>query len=269
MRHARSPVTLRQRLREALARNRGLIVLSDLDGTLAPIRDRPRDVRVPENSRRILARLARHPRARVGIVSGRELAQLKPLVRVPGAAYAGCHGLEVAWGRMRFRHPRAVALLPSLHRVTRSLRREAARFRGVVVEPKGLTVCLHYRLADPRAVPALRGIVREILATAPALELLASKKVLELRPRVAWGKGEVVRLLRDLLARSLGRRPLTLYLGDDETDEEAFRALRGRAVCVAVGRRRTRAAYRLGGPAAVEKLLAWLAEALEGAGIRR
>jgi trehalose-phosphatase len=262
-------VTLRGRLKKALGGRRGLIVLSDLDGTLAPIRDRPRDVRVPENSRRILARLARHPRARVGIVSGRELAQLKPLVRVPGAAYAGCHGLEVAWGRMRFRHPRAVALLPLLRRVTRSLRREAARFRGVVVEPKGLSVCLHYRLASPRDVPALRGIVREILASAPALELLAGRKVLELRPRVAWGKGEAVRLLRSLLAGSLRRRALTIYLGDDATDEEVFRALRGKAVCVAVGRRRTRAPYRLGGPAEVEKLLAWLAEALEGVDVRR
>jgi trehalose-phosphatase len=106
-------------------------------------------------------------------------------------------------------------------------------------------------------------MIGEILRTAPALELLAGKKVLELRPRVGWGKGQAVRLLRDRLARSLGGRPLSLYLGDDETDEEAFRALRGRAICVAVGRRRTRAAYRLLGPSAVERLLAWLAAVLD------
>lgn len=269
MRHARSPVTLRQRLREALARNRGLIVLSDLDGTLTPIRDRPQAVRLSARAGRILARLARHPRARVGIVSGRSLAALKQLVRIPGAAYAGCHGLEVAWGRSRFRHPRAVALLPLLRRIARRLRRETARFHGVLMEPKGLSVCLHYRLASPRDVPALRRIIDEILAGAPALELLAGKKVLELRPRVAWGKGEAVRLLRSLLAGSLGRRALTIYLGDDATDEEVFRALRGKAVCVAVGRRRTRAPYRVSGPAAVERLLAWLAEALEGTDVRR
>lgn len=263
MRHARSPVTLRQRLREALARNRGLIVLSDLDGTLTPIRDRPQAVRLSARAGRILARLARHPRARVGIVSGRSLAALKQLVRIPGAAYAGCHGLEVAWGRSRFRHPRAVALLPLLRRVTRQLRRATAGRRGVLVEPKGLTVSLHYRLADPRIVPALRRMTGEILAGAPALELLAGKKVLELRPRVAWGKGEAVELMRDLLAQSLGDPfPLTLYLGDDAADEEAFQALRGKAVCVAVGRRRTRAPYRVSGPAAVERLLAWLADAL-------
>lgn len=245
-------------------------MLSDLDGTLTPIRDRPQGVRLSARAGRILARLARHPRARVGIVSGRSLAALKQLVRIPGAAYAGCHGLEVAWGRSRFRHPRAVALLPLLRRIARRLRRETARFHGVLVEPKGLSVCLHYRLASPRDVPALRRIIDELLASAPALELLAGKKVLELRPRVAWGKGEAVELMRDLLAQSLGHPfPLTLYLGDDATDEEVFRALRGKAICVAVGRRRTRAAYRLSNPASVQGLLAWLADALEGTDVRR
>ena len=261
-------MTLRRRLMEA--RRRGLILLTDLDGTLAPIVDRPRAAHLSRRARRILVRLARHPRARVGIVSGRSLPTLKRLVRVPDAAYAGCHGLEIAWRAVRFRHPRAVALSPLLRRVTHRLRRKTSRYSGVLVEPKGLTVSLHYRLADPRIVPALESIVREIVTRAPALEVLAGKKVLELRPHLAWGKGKAVRLMRDLLAKSLGgRAPLTVYLGDDETDEEAFRALRRRAVCVAVGRRRTRAAYRLGGPAAVEKLLAWLADALEGVDVRR
>ncbi len=252
-------MTLRATVREGLRRRRAVILLSDLDGTLAPIRNRPDGVRLPATSRRILARLARHPRCRVGIVSGRGLAQLKRLVRVPDAAYAGCHGLEIAWRSVHFRHPVAVALLPLLRRVTRQLRRATTGRPGVRVEPKGLTVSLHYRLADPRIVPALRRMIGEILAGAPALELLAGKKVLELRPRSGWGKGQAVRLLRDRLARSLGPpAPLTLYLGDDKTDEEAFRALRGRAVCVAVGRGHTQAPYRLRDPKAVQRLLAWL-----------
>jgi trehalose-phosphatase len=254
-------VTLRRRLTEA--RRRGLILLTDFDGTLAPIVGRPEAARPTRRTRRILSRLARHSRARVGIISGRSLPALRRLIHVPNAAYAGCHGLEIAWGGFRFRHPGAVARLPLLRRVTRQLRRATAGRRGVRVKSKGLAVSLHYRLADPRIVPVLRRMIGEILRTAPALELLAGKKVLELRPRVGWGKGQAVRLLRDRLARSLGRRPLTLYVGDDETDEEAFRALRGRAICVAVGRRRTRAAYRLRGPSAVERLLAWLADILD------
>lgn len=256
-------MTLRAAVKKGLRRRRTLVLLSDLDGTLTPIRDRPQAVRLSARAGRILARLARHPRCRVGIVSGRSLTALKQLVRIPGAAYAGCHGLELAWRGVRFRHPGAVALAPLLGRIAGELLRRTSRLSGVLVEPKGLTVGLHYRLASPRDVPALRRIIDEILASAPALELLAGKKVLELRPHVAWGKGQAVQLLRSLLAGSLRRRALTIYLGDDATDEEVFRALRGKAICVAVGRRRTRAAYRLSGSAAVERLLASLAETLE------
>jgi len=258
-------LTLRGQLKESLGRNRGLILLSDFDGTLAPIVDRPEAARLPPRTRRILSRLARHSRARVGIVSGRSLRDLKRVVRIPAAAYVGCHGLEIAWRGTRFRHRRALAQAPLLRRIARQLRRRTSRFRGVLVEPKGLTVSLHFRLADPATLPALHTLVSQVVEGAPGLEILRGKKVLELRPRIGWGKGEAVRLLRDLLARSLGRgAPVTLYLGDDETDEEVFRALCGRAVCVTVGRRRTRAAYRLRSPAAVEALLSWLAATWTG-----
>lgn len=260
---------LRRRLMEAVRRRRGLVLLSDFDGTLAPIAAYPAAVRLPPRVRRLLAHLSRHPHIRLGIVSGRSLRDVKKVVGIAGAAYAGCHGLEVAWRGVRFRHPRAMASVPLLRRAAGELRRGTRRVRGVLVEWKGLTVSLHFRLADPRAVPALRFLVRRVASREAGLEILPGKKVLELRPRVAWGKGEAVRLLRNLLAKSLGPRPLTIYVGDDRTDEEAFRALQGRALCVAVGRRRTRAPFRLSGPAAVERLLGWLADAVVGADLRR
>jgi trehalose-phosphatase len=158
-----------------------------------------------------------------------------------------------------------VAAARLLRLVSRELARRTARLGGVVVERKSLAVAVHFRAADPAAVSRLRAIVREVTGRVPTLEVLAGKKVLEVRPRVGWGKGEAVALLRSLLAKSLGRASfVTLYLGDDATDEAAFRALRGKAFCVVVGRRRSRASYRLRGPAAVGNLLAWLAEVLAG-----
>lgn len=258
-------MTLRRRLTKALRQDVRLIVLSDFDGTLAPIAERPEGVRLPPPVRRTLARLARHPRSRVGILSGRSLKDVRRRAGIPGAAYAGCHGLEIAWRRTRFRHPGAVAAVPLLRRAARELRERTRRFEGAFLEWKGLTVSLHFRLADRRAIPTLRAIVWDVSRRAPGLEVLPGKKVLEFRPRVTWGKGEAALAIRDLLAKSLRRQPpLTIYLGDDKTDEEAFRALRGKAISVAVGRRRARAAYRLRGPGAVESLLAWIADALAG-----
>jgi len=258
-------VSLRGQLREALRRHRALILLSDLDGTLAPIRDRPQDARLPPKTHRALARLAPHPRVRLGFLSGRSLGDLRRRVGLSSAVYAGSHGLEIACRTDHFRHPRAVAAARLLRRVSRELARRTARLGGVVVETKSLAFAIHFRAADRAAVSRLRAIVREVTGRVPALEVLAGKKVLEVRPRVGWGKGEAVALLRSVLAKSLGRASfVTLYLGDDATDEAAFRALRGKAFCVVVGRRRSRAAYRLRGPAAVADLLAWLAEVLAG-----
>ena len=134
------------------------------------------------------------------------------------------------------------------------------------MEPKGLTASLHFRSANRAVLPRLRAVARDVAASAPGLEVLPGKRVLEFRPRVARGKGEAVALLRKVLAKSLRRAsPVALYLGDDETDEAAFRALRGEAFCVVVGRRRSGAAFRLAGPAAVGRLLAWLEGVLAGA----
>lgn len=263
-------MTLRAAVRQGLTGGGALVLLTDVDGTLAPIRSRPPAVRLPRRTRRLLARLARHPRARVGVISGRRVEDLRRLVRVPRAALAGCHGLEIVWGRARLRHPGAARMAPVVRRAARELEERTRGLRGVLVEPKGLTVCLHFRLAPPAAARALEPILREVRRRAPALEVLRGKRVLELRPGGSWGKGEAALLLHGLLARSLRRAaPLTLYLGDDETDEEAFRALGERAVCVAVGRRPSRAPYRLRGPAAVADFLAWLAESLGPAGAPR
>lgn len=256
-------MTLHRAVKERLVRRRALILLSDFDGTLTPIVERPEQARLPRETRRLLTSLAQHPDARVGVISGRTLRDVHHLVRVPEAAYAGCHGLDIAWRGLRFRHPRAVKLRPLIRRTTRFLRDRTRRVPGVLVEPKGLTVALHYRLADPAVAPALRSLVTRTVRQAPGVEMLRGKKVLELRPQIGWGKARAVVLMRDWLADSLGSpRPLTIYLGDDETDEEVFRALRARVTSVAVGRRRTAAAFRLRDPSAVQTFLAWLARLL-------
>jgi trehalose-phosphatase len=199
----------------------------------------------------------------MGFLSGRSLRDLRRRIGLRSAVYAGSHGLEITCRTAHFRHPRAVAAAGLLRRISRELARRTARLGGVVVERKSLAVAVHFRAADRAAVPRLRAIVREVTWRAPTLEVLAGKKALEVRPRVGWGKGEAVGFLRSVLAKSLGRASfVTLYLGDDETDEAAFRALRGKAFCVQVGRRRSRASHRLRGPAAVGDLLAWLTDEL-------
>jgi trehalose 6-phosphate phosphatase len=143
--------------------------------------------------------------------------------------------------------------------------------RGVVVERKGVTASVHYRLvaASDRTqwLPELRAGLAPWAARG-RVRLVRGKSAVELRPPVDWDKGTAVRWL---LSHVGANDRLPVYLGDDATDEDAFRAVRADGVGVLVGRlRRSAARYRLAGPADVRRLLgAWHQALGEPTGARR
>jgi trehalose-phosphatase len=252
---------------EVLAAGGRVLVLSDFDGTLAPIAPDPAAVRLAPAMRRLLATLAASSRARLAIISGRALADVRERVGVPGAVYAGCHGLEVEGVGVAWRHSEAERAREVLAALADTLARRLAVRPGVLVEPKGLAVALHYRNAGRGAAAVVTRAARAVVRGRPGLRLLRGKKVLEILPRVHWDKGECALWLRDRLAGHGPGPVAVLYVGDDRTDEHAFRALAGKALTVAVGtgRRRTAAARRVAGVADVERLLAALVARLETA----
>lgn len=247
------PAALARRLRGFPA-----FLFLDYDGTLVPIASRPAQATFDDDGRALLRALAgMFP---VAIVSGRARAIVRSLVGVPSLYYVGNHGLEISGPRVR----RNVA-------VPARWRRDLATFlgaieadapSGLVIERKGVTASVHYRLVSiedrSRWLPALR---RRLAAWAAGgrLYLVRGKAVYELRPPLDWDKGAAVRWL---ISRPGMTDRTPVYLGDDTTDENAFRAVRADGVGVLVGRpRRSAARYRLAGPAAVRRLLVrWLAE---------
>lgn len=197
------------------AEPRRAAILLDVDGTLAPIVDRPEDARVPEETRRELARLASRY-ALVACVSGRPGDEVTRLVGVPGVAAVGEHGLELAAEAREWAD--RVAVFAS----------------GVdwPAERKPLSVSFHFRRADDEA--AARAYLTRVEAAARAEGLVPrwGRMVLEVRPPVEANKGTAV----DALVRRANVRR-ALYAGDDTTDVDAFAALDGLelGVKVAVG----------------------------------
>ena len=178
-------------------------VLLDVDGTLAPIVERAEDARVPEETRRELARLAGRY-ALVACVSGRPGADVERMLGVPGVAIVGEHGLELA--------PEAGHWADAI-----------ATFAGGVdwpVERKPLSLTFHFRRVDDEA--AARAYLTRVADAAEAKGLVArwGRMVLEIRPPVAADKGTAVRAL---VTRAGVSR--ALYAGDDATDVDAFRGL--------------------------------------------
>lgn len=200
-----------------------LILLLDFDGTLAPIVQRAEQAAVPEETRAALERLRGRPGVELAVVSGRGLADAREKAGLPGILYAGNHGLEIEGPGVRHVHSQATGARKALADVAARLREALTGVAGAWVEDKGLTLSIHYRLAPRHEVGAVREAVAAEVERAQGLRMTAGKEVLEVRPDVPWDKGRAVEFLLDHLEPP-SSVPV-LYVGDDRTDEDAFRAL--------------------------------------------
>ncbi|MCM2304829.1 MAG: trehalose-phosphatase [Elusimicrobia bacterium] len=235
--------------------NMNLLVALDFDGTLAALKRDPAAVRLSAARRALISRLGKKAGARVLIVSGRPQAFLRRALAGSGAALAGEHGWLLEGIGSRWRHPR-LALRSRQARALAAAARAAVRdLPGVRVEAKTAAVAVHWRRAPGvRRDPA--GLRRVLAALLPdGWRLAGGKKIWEFRPADAWGKGEAIALA----ARRLRAR--VVFIGDDETDEEAFRRLGRGAMTVKVGPGRTLARERVRGLAGVDVMLKRLTKA--------
>jgi trehalose 6-phosphate phosphatase len=201
------------------------VLLLDFDGTLAPIVDRPELAAMPDGTRRALDRLMAMEGVTVAIVSGRGLGDVRERAAIAGIAYAGNHGMEIEGAGLHRIHPEAAAARPELEAVAAIIEPALEGIDGAFLEDKGLTLSIHYRLAPDHA-EEVREIVLEAAGGRPELEVFDGKMIVEVRPRVEWHKGRAVLFLLDQMHPPKGAP--VLYLGDDRTDEDAFRALESR-----------------------------------------
>lgn len=220
----------------------------DLDGTLAPIAARPQDVRPEPRRTRLLEALAKGLDGRLAVVSGRTLADVDRILERRVSYVAAVHGLV---RRTRGGELHEVPPHPQLADTLRRLKDFAAQDSGLLVEEKGSSAALHFRLA--RAYAAEARALAQAIAEETGLVLQEGDMVEELRTPGPT-KGDSVRAFME---DDLFKKATPVFVGDDATDEHGFEAvhrLGGFGVLVGPPRQ-THAAYRLGG---VDEVISWL-----------
>ncbi|MFC1873240.1 trehalose-phosphatase, partial [Chloroflexota bacterium] len=204
------------------------------------------------------------PEFSVGIVSGRSLSGVKSLVGVNELYYAGNHGFEIDGPGLNFIHSVAKATRPELEAILQQLSAKLAGINGVIIEDKGLSLSVHYRL--------VKNSEEEITAqtfhmvTAPWLRdgkirVTSGKKVWEIRPPIDWHKGKAVEIIIKEMETFQGGAVLPVYLGDDTTDEDAFKVVhhpRGWGIFVGEENAASNADYYLNSTSEVALLLSRL-----------
>ncbi|MCD6599814.1 MAG: trehalose-phosphatase [Dehalococcoidia bacterium] len=204
-----------------------ILLLSDYDGTLTPIVEKPELANLSSQVKEYLRRLAGNSCMTLGIVSGRTLRDLRERIGVDNITYVGNHGLEIEGPDFSFVNPVAREAEPFLHSLSEELSQALVMIKGARVDNKGLTLSLHYRLVDEVQLGEVDRIFHRIVAPSlisDKIRITPSKKAYDIRPAVDWGKGRAIEFIVQRLNKKLakGNKLLVIFLGDDVTDYDGF-----------------------------------------------
>lgn len=254
-----------QVLEQALSRHREgreLVLLFDCDGTLVEFCDDPAHADLPAPTRRHLEELASVSGVTVGVISRRELADLKQVVGLPGLFYAGSDGLELEFHGDVVVHPLVGHCVDLMERVAETLHPFVETCPPAWVERKRFCVTIHFRGLDGQLATVLHeGIERHLAPWAERLHLVTGGQAVEIVPNLGWTKGTAVDFLLEHLD---SEKCYILYAGDEASDVEAMwtvGARGGTSIGVGPGLP-SMAEYKLPDPAAVDHLLDDLCHAL-------
>lgn len=232
-------------------------LLLDIDGTLLDIALTPHDVRVPPTLRKTLAKLQERTGGAIALVSGRSLSDIDLIFAPLKLSAVGGHGAE-----MRVMPDSSKANGAKSRFLDKNIRTRltdvAQVGEGIIVEDKGYSVALHYRLA-PNKQRAIEDAVAAICSELPAgwVEILPGKAVIEIK-KSGFNKGTA---LRDLMAHApfAGRQPI--FVGDDKTDDAAFAVVpEFGGIAISVGRMVPGVAQRFEAPSDVRRWLERIAK---------
>jgi len=216
----------------ARIQEREVVIFLDYDGTLTPIVARPELAVLSDKMRATIRRLGQM--CPTAIVSGRALSNVKNLVQIDELYYAGNHGFEISSPHdSTILYEKGKEFVTAVKDACQRIELQIAGIDGAFVENKTYSLSVHYRLAAPESVAEIESVVDEQLKNFPNLQKHEGKKVFELRPKIDWNKGKAVLWLLQALHLD---HPETfpIYIGDDRTDEDAFRVLQGRGMGILV-----------------------------------
>ncbi|XP_047973055.1 probable trehalose-phosphate phosphatase 3 isoform X2 [Salvia hispanica] len=259
-------------------RGKKIVVFLDYDGTLSPIVNDPDRAFMSDAMRCAVREVAKHfPTA---IISGRSRDKVYGFVKLDEIYYAGSHGMDIMGppshvnsydnkfqtntmdkkgNKITIFQP-AQEYLPTIKKLLEEIKQKTLDIPGVFVEDNTFCISVHYRHVLIEDCGDLEGRIHNLLLEYPIFHLTRGKKVLEIRPSIEWNKGDALSyLLKTLGFSDSGDDVIPFYIGDDKTDEDAFKVLKsrgqGHGIVVSTSPRETSASYSLKDPTEVLSFL--------------
>ncbi|WOL02127.1 putative trehalose-phosphate phosphatase 6 [Canna indica] len=266
----------------SMAKGKRVVVFLDYDGTLSPIVDDPDCAFMSDSMRSAVDKVAQHfPTC---IISGRRRDKVYKFVKLTNVYYVGSHGMDIMapvksldHGINTSLHEQAIdekgnkavlfqpaeEFLPIIEEVYSELERKTKEINGVMVENNKFCISVHFRRVDEVDWRSLEDQVINTIKEYPSLCITRGRKVIEIRPSIKWDKGRALEYLLEILGFA-SDQTLPLYIGDDRTDEDAFKVLQrrgqGYSIIVSSIPKDTKASYSLRDPSEVMSFLLLLSK---------
>ncbi|XP_074281711.1 putative trehalose-phosphate phosphatase D [Silene latifolia] len=254
----------------SIAEGKKIVVFLDYDGTLSPIVEDPELAFMSDTMRSAVREVASYfPTA---IISGRSRNKVYDFVQLDNVYYAGSHGMDIMTRRQKSGDRKgneaiifqpAKEFLPEIQKIYKELEEEVKEIEGVTVEDNRFCISVHFRRANEKDYPLVEERVEVVLARHSRFRLTRGRKVLEIRPCISWNKGNAVEYLLETLGLSESNDVVPIYIGDDTTDEDAFKVIHNRGhgfpILVSKKPKETKASYSLHDPSQVLLFLVRLA----------
>ncbi|XP_060203813.1 probable trehalose-phosphate phosphatase 2 [Lycium barbarum] len=263
------------------AKGKHVAVFLDYDGTLSPIVNDPDRAFMSNRMRSAVGDVAKlYPTA---IISGRSRQKVYGFVKLDEVFYAGSHGMDIMGpaiqassydGKYQSKtldkkgneltvFQPAQDFLPSIEKMLNELEETTSEINGALVEDNRFCISVHYRHVLQEDFGLLEKKVQAVVAKYSGFHLTRGKKVMEIRPSIKWNKGDALLYLLETLGFTNSSDVLPIYIGDDRTDEDAFKVLKSRGqgypIIVSSNPRETLASYSLRDPSEVLSFLIRLA----------
>ena len=239
-------------IEEKILNSHSIFLFLDYDGTLVPFKDKPTEVVTPEKIKKIIGQLIKNPKILIIIVTGRTLHDIQKLLNVKKLSFIALHGLHIKTSNgLQFSWKPANQARSLIKKIKKDMEKELHEKEGAFLEDKELTIVLHYRLLPANRIQIVQEKFEKIVCTHDknqVLEIINGTKIIEARPK-GWNKGTAIEMF--LKKYTNKKNILSIYIGDDVTDEDAFQFIGKKGISIYVtnqSKRKTAAQYYVKNP---------------------
>lgn len=223
--------------------NKNIFLFLDYDGTLVSIKKTPVLAKLPLSVKSILLSLVKNKDIKICIISGRALKDIKKLVSIRKIIYVANHGMIISYNnKIIYKKNLSELLKKKINELKIIIKKNLSDINGILFEDKGEIFSIHYRMVLPKKHELVIKKIKKIINEFKKYIILKyGKKIIEIFPLVDINKGRAVKWILKRFDRNKKFYPV--YIGDDLTDEYAFKVLKKKGLTICVGRKKTFAEY--------------------------